>query len=141
MNRRQARETLLALIYEADFGTDAENKLPDSHALYERAAECREIEHDDYVESVFFDIGAKLPEIDEKIFAHTNGWKADRLSRVSLSIMRLCVYELMFRDDVPYSVSLNEAVELAKKFDHDKAPKFINGVLNAIAEQEGLKTE
>ena len=141
MNRRQARETLLALIYEADFKSNGETQQPDCRALYALAAQCREIEQDDYVEGIFFDIGSKLPTIDEKIFAHTNGWKADRLSRVSLSIMRLCVYELLFRDDVPYSVSLNEAVELAKKYDHDKAPKFVNGVLNAIAEQEGLKTE
>ncbi len=129
------------MIYEADFAPNAQGGNPDCRALYALASACREIPQDDYVEGVFFDIGEKISVIDEKIFANTNGWKADRLSRVSLSIMRLCVYEMLYRRDVPYSVSINEAVELAKKYDHDKAPKFINGVLNTIADQEGLKTE
>ena len=88
---------------------------------------------------MFSDIGGHIADIDRRIFLNTNGWKENRLSRVSLSIMRLCVYEMLYRPDVPFSVSINEAVELAKRYDHDKAPRFINGVLNAVAEQEGLK--
>ena len=53
--------------------------------------------------------------------------------------MRLAVYEMLYVEDVPFSVAINEAVELAKTYDHDKSPKFINGILNAIAEQKGLK--
>jgi N utilization substance protein B len=53
--------------------------------------------------------------------------------------MRLAAYEMLFSDDVPFSIAINEAVELAKKYDHDKAPKFINGILNTIAVKKGLK--
>ena len=139
MNRREAREVLLGLIYEADFAKNGEAALPDTDAIYRLAAQCREIEPDAYVETVFSDIGGHIADIDRRIFLNTNGWKENRLSRVSLSIMRLCVYEMLYRPDVPFSVSINEAVELAKRYDHDKAPRFINGVLNAVAEQEGLK--
>ena len=53
--------------------------------------------------------------------------------------MRLAAYEMLYVEDVPFSVAINEAVELAKTYDHEKAPKFINGTLNAIAEKKGLK--
>ena len=56
-----------------------------------------------------------------------------------MAIMRICVYEMLYVDDVPFNIAINEAVELAKKFDYDKAPSFINGVVNKIAEHEGLK--
>jgi len=56
-----------------------------------------------------------------------------------LTIMRLGTYEMLYMEDIPFSVSINEAVNLAKKYDHDKAPAFINGVLNAIADEKGLK--
>ena len=78
---------------------------------------------------------------DEKIADSVVGWKLERLSRVSQAIMRLAIYEMLYREDVSYNIAINEAVELAKKFDHDKAPGFINGVLNSVATKEGLKKE
>jgi N utilization substance protein B len=74
-------------------------------------------------------------ELDEKITAHAHGWKTERLTRVSRSILRLAAYEMLYCEDIPASVSLNEAIELAKKFEDEKARPFINGILN------GIKTE
>ena len=77
-----------------------------------------------------------MDEIDRKIEEHAKGWKLERISRMSLSVLRLCTYELMFTD-VPKPVALNEAVELAKRYDTDEAPAFINGVLNSVARSLG----
>ena len=88
---------------------------------------------------VFFVVMNELETIDSKISENAKGWKLERLSKVSLAIMRICVYEMLFCEDIPFNISINEAVELAKKFDYDKAPSFINGVLNKVAENEGLK--
>ena len=79
-----------------------------------------------------------LSELDELISAHAVGWKSERLSKVSRAIMRLCIYEMLYSDDVPASVAINEALEIAKIYDHDKAPSFINGVVNAVAKAKGL---
>ena len=73
-----------------------------------------------------------IEAIDEKISANAESWSISRLSKVSLAIMRIAVYEMLFIDAIPMNVSINESVELAKKFDEEKSPKFINGVLNAI---------
>ena len=77
--------------------------------------------------------------IDVIISGSSKGWKLERLSRVSLAIMRLAVYEMLWDEGIPFSVSINEAVELAKRYDDEKAPKFINGILNDIADKKGLK--
>ena len=62
-----------------------------------------------------------------------------RISRISLAILRLCIYEMLYVENIPFSVSINEAVELCKKYNDDKAPAFVNGILNTIADKEGLK--
>lgn len=135
MKRREAREIAFALIFEIGFADD--NRSLDE--IYKLAAACREYEDDEYINQVFFGIKEKLPEIDAKIAAYAVGWKTERLSRVSQAIMRLCIYEMLFREDIPYNIAINEAVELAKKYDDENASKFINGIVNTVADKEGLK--
>lgn len=133
MTRRQARETIFALLYEADFQKDTPYT-----EIYSKAIEDREFEENSYVRATFFGMETALPELDALIAEHAVGWKTDRLSRVSHAIMRLCIYEMLYSDDVPAAVAINEALELAKTYDHEKAPAFINGIVNAIARQKGL---
>jgi hypothetical protein len=73
-----------------------------------------------------------LPTIDALLGRHAKGWRTDRLSRVSRAVLRLGAYEVVYADKIPAPIAINEAVELAKKFDDPKARAFINGVLNAI---------
>ena len=133
MTRREAREIIFSLVYEADFHRDGSFA-----AIYNEAIEDRSFEENDYVRAVFFGMEQSLPELDALISAHAVGWKAERLSKVSRAIMRLCIYEMLYSDDVPASVAINEALEIAKIYDHDKAPAFINGVVNAVAKEKGL---
>ena len=70
-----------------------------------------------------------VTELDEKINLAAQGWKTRRMSRVDLTIIRLALYEILFDDQVPEKVAINEAVELAKKYGGDESPAFINGVL------------
>ncbi|MDO4938988.1 MAG: transcription antitermination factor NusB [Lachnospiraceae bacterium] len=80
------------------------------------------------------DIIAKIPEIDEKIAAATEGWKLKRIGKVELTILRLAVYEMKYDENVPEKVAINEAVEIAKKFGQDESPAFINGVLAKLVD-------
>ena len=139
MKRREARRIAFELIYEAGVRGVADDA--GLREIYKNARENREFEEDEYITNVFFGVFEKLAVIDEKIAACARGWKTDRLSKVSQAIMRLCVYEMTNCQDIPYVIAINEAVELAKTFDHEKAPAFINGVLNAVALTEGLKSE
>lgn len=133
MTRRQAREIIFSLIYEADFHKDG------SFAqIYNDAIADRAFEENDYVRKTFFGMEDVLPQLDALIAENAVGWKMDRLSKVSHAIMRLCIYEMLYSDDVPATAAINEAMELAKKYDHDRAPAFINGVVNAVAKNKGL---
>ena len=134
MNRRKARELAFTLLYEATFYEEK-----DAAALYEEEISLRGAETDAYVENVVTGVRAHQTEIDALIEKYASGWTVRRISRVSLAIMRLCIYEMLYVEDIPYNVSINEAVELCKKFNDEKANAFVNGVLNAAAENEGVK--
>lgn len=73
-----------------------------------------------------------LKKIDETIARHTDNWEISRIARVDRNILRLATYELMFRDDIPPKVSINEAVDIAKKYGDVESGNFVNGVLDSI---------
>lgn len=134
MERRKAREAVMELLFEHEFKKDE-----DPAEAVRLAEESREAETDAYVESVYFGVLDKVEEIDALIASRAIGWKTSRMTKLSLSVMRLATYEMKYCEDIPFTVSINEAVELSKKFDDEKAPAFINGVLNGVAEELGLK--
>ena len=130
---------MLGLLFESEFRADES-----STEIFAISVEDREIPADSYIEKAYFAICEKREEIDTLIGNHAKGWKTSRLSKLSRSILRLAAYEMMYETEIPYSVSINEAVELAKKYDEDKARPFINGVLNSIKnelESEGSPSE
>ena len=130
MNRKIARENAFLLIFENLMKTDET-----AEEIFIKATEERSLEYDDYVKQVFFGSITNNAVICETMDKCLVGWKRQRVSFVSRAIITLSAYELMFMEDVPVKVSINEAVELAKKYDDDKAYSFVNGVLNAIAEE------
>lgn len=127
LKRKEAREVVVGLLFETEFKTE-EN----SSEIFAISTENREIPEDEYIKAAYFGVCENKEKIDELIGAHSNGWKTHRLTRLSRSVMRLAVYEMLFCEDIPYSVSINEAIELTKKFDDPKAKAFVNGVLNSI---------
>ena len=73
-----------------------------------------------------------LDRIDNIIREHATNWKLDRIALVDKNILRLAIYELIYRDDIPPSVTINEAVEIAKKFSTPRSGKFVNGILDKV---------
>ena len=134
MNRKTARENAFILLFELASKTDET-----AAEIFEKATEIRCLECDDFVKRVFFGVNENLRVIDECIEKSIVGWKSSRLSLVSRAALRLAVYEMMFMEDVPVKVSINEAIELSKKYDDEKAYMLVNGALNAAAENLGVK--
>ena len=130
MTRKEAREAVFSLLFETEFQKE---KTPEE--IYELAREDRDLAENEYVKNTYFGIQSHLSELDELISRHANGWRTDRLSRVARAIIRLCTYEMKYDAEIPLNVSLNEAVELTKKFDDPKAKAFVNGVLNAVKDE------
>lgn len=127
--KRERRNALLEIMFESEFRKD---ESPED--IYLISAEERELslEIRNYVKSVYFDIEDKLEIIDGYINKAAAGWKTTRISKLSLCILRLATYEMLYVEDVPAVIAINEAIELSKKYDDPKAKSFINGVLNKI---------
>jgi len=122
MNRSTARENAYILLFESECR-------PDETALeiFEYAENFREFEIDNYVKTVFFGVNERKKEIEELTEAALVGWNKKRISPVSRAILSLAVFEMLALDDVPAKVAINEAVELSKKYDDEKAFSFVNG--------------
>ncbi|MBQ7334988.1 MAG: transcription antitermination factor NusB [Clostridia bacterium] len=127
MTRKEAREEAFRLLFETEFRADG-----DPEAIFALSEENREVAANDYIRKVYFGVRENIDEIDELILRHSNGWKPSRISAVSRSAIRLCIYEMKYMDDIPLAVSLNEAIELVKTFDDGKMRAFVNGVLNGV---------
>ena len=138
MNRHQARKLAFQMIYAMDFQQDTPLA-----ELYAASVTDRGITEElDYLSDVFYNVCGQLSQLDELISAHLKqGWKLTRLSKVTHAILRLATYEMLSVADVPFPVAISEAVQIAKEYDEESAPAFINGVLNGIAETKGLKTQ
>lgn len=134
LTRREAREYAFGLIYEADFRPDE-----DKESIFDSSADDREIPDDKYIKEAYFGVWDNIADIDAKIAEYSVGWKTERMSRVSHAILRLAVYEMLYRDDIPSRVTLNEAIELTKKFDAERAKAFVNGILNSVKNDVGEK--
>ena len=134
MNRKTARENAFMLLFELASKNDET-----AEEIFDKAVNIRSLECDGFVKTVFFGVNENLRVIDESIEKSLVGWKSARLSTVSKAVLRLAVYELMFIDDIPAKVSINEAIELSKKFDDEKAYMLVNGSLNAVADALGVK--
>lgn len=132
MNRKEARENAFLLLYEG-----ACKKDESAEEIFQKATEERDLEVNDYVKDVFFGAYSHFDALEEAISQNLVGWKKERVSLVSMAILRLGAYEILYRDDIPEKVSINECIELSKKYDDEKTYVFVNGVLNAIAKDKG----
>ena len=130
MQRKIARENAFLLIFESVCKNDET-----AEEIFTKATEIRGLEFDDYVKTVFFGSFENRELIDNAAEKYFTGWKKQRLSPVTRALVRLAGYEMMFMEDVPGKVSINEAIELSKKYDDEKTYSFINGVLNALAKE------
>lgn len=132
MTRHEARELAFILLFEKMFTEDSVEDIMDN------AGEARSVSSDAFALALASGAAAHFPELDEIITRHSLKWSKQQLSRVALSLMRLAVYEIKFEPDIPVSVSINEAVELAKKYGGEEEAAFINGVLGGVARQEEI---
>ena len=128
MTRSQEREQAFTLVFEKGFNTDLS-----IDEIYDMAVESEFMKPSAFTERLAKLTAENTDVIDEKIKEFSVGWTLDRITKVSLSILRIAVCEMLYMDDVPVGVSINEAVELAKNYATNEDGQFINGVLGSIA--------
>lgn len=130
MTRSIIREHIFKILFRAEFYNDEDFK--QQMEFYLNDIDGAKEKDLNYIKNKTSDIVDKLDTIDEIINTYSEGWSTNRLGKAELTIMRLAVYEIKFDEEIPDSVAINEAVELAKMYGADNAPSFINGVLAKI---------
>ncbi len=127
MTRKEAREEAFILVFEKQFNPDSLDE------ILACAADARDMQPNEYIKTVFFGVYEKLDELDAVISENSVGWNINRISKTALAILRLALYEMKFMDDIPVSVSINEAVELSKKYAGKEDASYVNGLLGTAA--------
>ena len=127
MSRREIRENVFKMLFRVEFHD--EEDVNEQLSMFEEELAHLNEEDLNYIKEKFNKIIENIDSIDAEINDKSKGWKTSRMGKVDLSIIRLAVYEIKNEDDIPVKVSINEAVELAKKFGTDDSASFVNGVL------------
>ena len=128
--RREARELALQILYALDSNS--------SVGLRETLQTFREEQAEisgrvrDFAEGLVQGVQAERQTIDEAIKTRSKNWSLSRMPRVDLNVMRLAAYELMYRPDIPKKVSINEAIEIVRRYGDKESPAFVNGILDEI---------
>ena len=127
--RREGRELALQMLYAQDSQKgELRETLRGFRDGVEAAQRVRE-----FAEGLVLGVQQHQAEIDAAIRARSKNWSLSRMPRVDLNIMRLATFELLFRSDIPKKVSINEAIEIAKKYGDKESPAFVNGILDEMA--------
>jgi transcription antitermination protein NusB len=128
MRRTEARELFMQLLFQMevqnDYGQEIKEKFVQEHMKDSNQLE--------YFNRLFDAAVDNLPAIDGKLEAWSDNWKISRMAKVDLAILRLSAAEILYLEDIPDSASINEAVDMAKKFGGDDSGKFINGILGKV---------
>jgi N utilization substance protein B len=141
MPRRAIREAVFKLLFIAEFNSEEEME-QQIEVFFDGAgsdisenAKTDVPEEEDlvYINEKYEKVTSLIPDIDMLLNEISQGWKTSRMSRVDLCVLRLAVYEILYDENIPVSVAINEAVELAKKFGGDDSGSFVNGILGKVA--------
>jgi N utilization substance protein B len=130
MSRRTARKHIFNLIFQQEY--HPEESLSELIVKYKEEYEDYDSKDNAFIFSQCKGIIENKEVLDKAITEAAVGWTADRMAKTDLSLLRLATYEILFVDDIPDTVSINEALELSKNFCDEKGTKFINGVLGKV---------
>ena len=146
MTRSTAREIAVHLAYELSFTARSPEELVAERLTEERFETLRaedelyaappERDQAAYIRGVVLGVAEHAPELDGYIAKYAKGWRFERIPLVAAAIMRVAMYEAMYRDDIDVGVAINEAVEIAKKYETPETVKFINGILGSFTRGE-----
>lgn len=130
--RRQAREAVVKALFAVDIG----RMNPERALRYVLEETELPAGAEAFAGQLVTGVVGRLERLDAIIDRYAVGWRTERMPAVDRNILRLALYEILYRDDIPASASVNEAVEIAKRYGDDESPKFINGVLGEVIRRE-----
>lgn len=139
LTRRDIREKALQSLFQLSANEDLSKEVAMQKALAnnsEDKEELEDIEIPSYLNDLVSGVIEQQQVIDSKINSHLKKWSINRLAKTDLLVMRIAVYEMLFVEEVPNKVALNEALEIIKRYSDEKSSKFVNGILSNMIEEK-----
>ncbi|MBR6626607.1 MAG: transcription antitermination factor NusB [Lachnospiraceae bacterium] len=134
MGKREQREQVFMLLFRVEFNSPED--MPEQVRLFFEDSENTILYKDaDFITARYEQITARLTELDEQIDSKMEGWDVSRIGKVELTALRIAAYEILFDEEIPDSVAINEAVELAKKYGQESSGGFVNAILAKFVKQ------
>lgn len=125
------------ILFQMDAQEDCSEELRDLFLAGKSIPE----QHQSYINDIFTIVKDHMSELDERINRHSDKWATSRMPKTDLAILRLATAEIVYSDDIPHAVAIDEAVEMAKKYGNESSHKFVNGVLGKIAREKAASNE
>lgn len=135
MGRKQAREGTMKLLFQMEMNEDFSQESIDNYLMnftFDKQEE-------EYILHAINTIIENSEVIDQHIRNHIEGWGISRLAKIDLSVLRIAIYEILYREDIPIQVSINEAIEIVKKYSLEDSFKFVNGVLGGFVRKTDIR--
>lgn len=137
MGRHEQREQLFKLLFRVEFNTPDE--MPEQVKLFFQDDEIEYTEKAmEAIQNKYASIQEKLPEIDKQLNEKADGWNTERMGKVELTVLRIAVYEILFDEDIPDTVAINEAIEIAKQYGQAASGGFVNAVLAKFVNKQEM---
>lgn len=132
MNRKTARDLAFKLLYQADIQKE------DGDVVFDIAKEEYEIDDKskEYIGNILYGVEENAETINGLISEKSEGWKINRISKISLACLKLGIFEILYCEDIPDKVAANEAVSIAKLYEGEESAKFVNGILSAVIKEK-----
>ncbi len=132
MNRKTARDLAFKLLYQADIQKE------EGEVVFDIAKEEYEIDDKskEYIGNILYGVEENAENINGIISEKSEGWKINRISKISLACLKLGIFEILYCEDIPDQVAANEAVSLAKLYEGEEAAKFVNGILSVVIKEK-----
>ena len=132
MNRKTARDLAFKLLYQADIQKE------DGEVVFDIAKEEYDIDDKskEYIGNILYGVEENAENINGIISEKSEGWKINRISKISLACLKLGIFEILYCEDIPDQVAANEAVGIAKLYEGEEAAKFVNGILSVVIKEK-----
>lgn len=131
MNRKKSREAAMKILFQNSINDTSIEDIFEDIEMYFEDEDLKELDRE-FVKKIVIGVNSNITKINDIIEENSENWRIGRISKINLSILRISIYEMLFDEEVPARVSINEAIELCKKYSDEKSVSFVNGILDRI---------
>lgn len=137
MNRKKSREAAMKILFQNSINDTSLEEVLEDGELYFEDIDSKELDIE-FVKKIVIGVNSNIAKINDIIEENSENWRLGRISKINLAILRISVYELLFDEEVPAKVSINEAIEMCKKYSDEKSVSFVNAILDKVYKSKNI---